>query len=84
MLISFSDYYSTPKMQATCSSATSVDFQQTTTPRYMPEDRIIYNHCCENHKLCDLMAISQNYTSTVMLHEVHQRQLAGEVQHQAE
>jgi hypothetical protein len=35
------------KMEATCSSETSVDFQQTTR-RYSPEDRTHHNHRCEN------------------------------------
>jgi hypothetical protein len=35
------------KMEAPCSSEMSVDFQQTTW-NYIPEDRILYNHCCEN------------------------------------
>jgi hypothetical protein len=70
-------------MAATCSSATSVDFQQSTL-RYMPEDRILYNHYCENLKFYGLVAISQNYNCTVMLCEVQQRHRAGEVQHHAE
>jgi hypothetical protein len=42
-------YSSTLKMEATCSCETSVDFQRTTL-RYIPEDRTLYNHCCENLK----------------------------------
>jgi hypothetical protein len=36
-------------MEATCSSETPVDFQQTTR-RYTPEDRTLHNHCSENLK----------------------------------
>jgi hypothetical protein len=36
-------------MEATCSSETSVDFQQATR-RYIPEDTILQNHRCENLK----------------------------------
>jgi hypothetical protein len=35
------------KVEAPCSSEMSVDFQQTTW-NYIPEDRILHNHCCEN------------------------------------
>jgi hypothetical protein len=34
-------------MQAMCSSEMSADFQRTTRP-YIPEDRTLYNHRCEN------------------------------------
>lgn len=34
-------------MQAICPPETSVEFQQT-TPCYIPEDNIVYNHRCEN------------------------------------
>jgi hypothetical protein len=37
------------KMEATCSSETSADFQQT-TGRYIPEDRILHSHRCESFK----------------------------------
>jgi hypothetical protein len=36
-------------MEATFSSETSVDFQRT-AQRYIPEDRIVHNHVCENFK----------------------------------
>jgi hypothetical protein len=49
MYVSSLVYYSTLKMEATRSSKTSVDFQQTTR-RYIPEDRILYNHGYENLK----------------------------------
>jgi hypothetical protein len=39
----------TSKMEATCSPRTLVDFQQT-TQRYVPEDRTLHNHQCENTK----------------------------------
>jgi hypothetical protein len=37
------------KMEATCSSETSLDFQRTTW-RYIPEERTLRNHRCENLK----------------------------------
>jgi hypothetical protein len=37
------------EMEATCSPKTSVDFQRA-TKRYMPEDRTLHNHRCENLK----------------------------------
>jgi hypothetical protein len=37
------------KMEVTCSSETWVDFQQAAW-RYVPEDRNLHNHCCENLK----------------------------------
>jgi hypothetical protein len=48
-LVSCLGYYSTMKMEATCSSETSVDFQPTTR-RYIPEDRTLHNHRCENDR----------------------------------
>jgi hypothetical protein len=38
-------------MEVTCSSKTSVDFQQTAWC-YIPEDRTLHNHHCENPKPC--------------------------------
>jgi hypothetical protein len=40
-------YPSNLKMEATCSSETSADFQWTTWG-YTPEDRTLHNHRCEN------------------------------------
>jgi hypothetical protein len=37
------------KMEAICSSETSVETQQTTR-RHIPEDDTLHNHCCENLK----------------------------------
>jgi hypothetical protein len=42
-------YSSTLRIEATCSPETSVDFQRTTR-RYIPEDRTLHNHRCENLK----------------------------------
>jgi hypothetical protein len=39
--------YSTLKMEAICSSETSVDTQRTTR-RHIPEDDTLHNHGCEN------------------------------------
>jgi hypothetical protein len=40
---------STLKMEAKCSSETSVDFQRNIL-RYIPDDRTLHNHRCENLK----------------------------------
>jgi hypothetical protein len=40
-------YQSTLKQEAMCSSKTMTDFQQTTW-YYIPEDRTLCIHCCEN------------------------------------
>jgi hypothetical protein len=42
MLVSYLDYSSTLKIEATCSSETSVHFQRTTR-RCIPEDRTLQN-----------------------------------------
>jgi hypothetical protein len=47
MLVSCLAYSLTQKMEVTCSSETSVDFQQATW-HYIPADRTLHNHCCEN------------------------------------
>jgi hypothetical protein len=47
-LVSCLAYSSTPKMEGQCSE-TSVAFQWT-TQRYIPEDRTLHNHRCENLK----------------------------------
>jgi hypothetical protein len=48
-LVSCSAYFLTLKMEATCSSETSVDFQRTTR-RFIPDDTTPHNHCYENLK----------------------------------
>jgi hypothetical protein len=48
-LVSCLAYYSTLKMEATCSSETFFDFHWTVR-RYIPEDRNIHNHLCEKLK----------------------------------
>jgi hypothetical protein len=48
-LVSCSAYFSTMKMEAICSSETSVDFQRTTR-RHTPEDSTLHYHRCENLK----------------------------------
>jgi hypothetical protein len=42
-------YSSNLKLEATCSSESSVDFQRTAR-HYIPEDRPLHNHCCESLK----------------------------------
>jgi hypothetical protein len=46
-LVSCSAYSLTLEMEATYSSETSVDFQRNTQP-YIPEDRTLHDHRCEN------------------------------------
>jgi hypothetical protein len=48
-LVSCTTYSSILKIKATCSSETSVDFQQSTRC-YIPEDITLHNHRCENLK----------------------------------
>jgi hypothetical protein len=48
-LVSCLAYSLALKMEVICSSETSVDFQQSTR-HYIPEARMLYNHCCENLK----------------------------------
>jgi hypothetical protein len=43
-------------MLTTCSSETSVDFQRTTR-RYIPEDRTLHNHRCENIRSYTVIAV---------------------------
>jgi hypothetical protein len=47
ILVSSLAYSLTLKMEVTCSSETSVDFQQT-MQSYLSEDRILHNHRCKN------------------------------------
>jgi hypothetical protein len=48
--------YSAPKMKATYSSETSVSFQRT-TGRYIPNDRTLQNHRCENLKCYNILLV---------------------------
>jgi hypothetical protein len=45
MLVCCLVHYSTMKMEVTSSSKTSVDLQQTTTWRYIPEGINVHNYC---------------------------------------
>jgi hypothetical protein len=49
MLISSSGYFLTPKMEAACSSETSLNIQRTTR-RCIPKDSTLHTHRCENLK----------------------------------
>jgi hypothetical protein len=49
LLVGLLDFSSTLKMEALCSSETSVATQQTTR-RHIPEDDTLHNHRCENLK----------------------------------
>jgi hypothetical protein len=48
-LVSCPAYSSALKVEAMCSSETSVDFQRTAR-HYIPEDSALHNHRCENLK----------------------------------
>jgi hypothetical protein len=52
MLVSCLAYSSVLKMEATCSSETSVD-SQWTTRRCISEERTLLNHSCQNLKSCN-------------------------------
>jgi hypothetical protein len=66
-LVSCSDYSSTFKMEAICSSETSVDLHWITR-RYIPEDSTLHNHRCENlksDKMGDNVHMYRNVASSV-------------------
>jgi hypothetical protein len=65
-LVSCSAYFSTLKMEAICSSETSVD-TQLTTRRYIPEDGTLHNHCCENLKSYIVLPCSQEPSTELIL-----------------
>jgi hypothetical protein len=44
-------------MEATCSSEESVDIQRTTR-RYIPEDKTLHNHRCEDLKSYNIVLVS--------------------------
>jgi hypothetical protein len=68
MLVSCLVYTSTLKMEATCSSETSVDFQQN-TQCYILEDRTLHNHRCETLKSSPNQFSYMSHTCThVRLH----------------
>jgi hypothetical protein len=51
--------FSTLKMEAICSSETSVDIQWTTR-RYIPEDCTLHNNRCENLKSYTIIYVDSN------------------------
>jgi hypothetical protein len=51
-LVSLSPYSSNLRMEAICSAENSVDFQRATW-HYIPEDRTLRNHRCENLESLD-------------------------------
>jgi hypothetical protein len=59
MLVSYLPYSSILKMEATCSSKRSVDFQRTTR-RCIPEDGTVHNDSCENFKSYKRTSKSEN------------------------
>jgi hypothetical protein len=72
---------STLKLEAICSSGTSVDTQRTTR-RHIPEDDAIHNHCCENLKsYIDLSGSGQCIVSDFLENEIALHQLSTEFKH---
>jgi hypothetical protein len=59
--------YSTLKIEAICSSKTSVDFQRT-TQRYIPKQSNLHNHRCENLRpyISFLLLVTENILSTLV------------------
>jgi hypothetical protein len=66
-LVSCLAYSLTLKMEAMCSSEMSVDLQWTTR-HYIPEDRTLHNHCCENLKPYTDLRFSQLSQKTEIFH----------------
>jgi hypothetical protein len=62
------------KMEAICSTEILGDFQQTTW-HYIPEDRTLHNHCCENIKSCKIITSHewQNMSDFVVPRSARQR-----------
>jgi hypothetical protein len=60
ILVSCLAYSSTLKMEATCSSEKSIWLQRTTW-HYIPQDRSLHNHRCENLKSCNLKFMSHSF-----------------------
>jgi hypothetical protein len=68
-LVYFSAYSSIPKMEAICSSETSVDFQRPTR-RNIPEDSTLHNHRYEKLKSY-ILCISQVFYACYMPSSSH-------------
>jgi hypothetical protein len=67
VLVSYLAYSLTLKMEAISSSEPSVKFQRTML-RYIPEDRILHNHRCENLVSYTLPILTANkHTETVRI-----------------
>jgi hypothetical protein len=74
MLVSCLVYSSKLKMEATCSSETSVDFQRVTRC-YIPEDRSFHNHYCENFKSCSANSLLRGSQVHTLHFNTQQRHL---------
>jgi hypothetical protein len=59
-LLSCMAYSPIQKMEATCSSETSVNLQRSTR-RYIPEDRTLHNHRCDTLKSCKTVIVRLNF-----------------------
>jgi hypothetical protein len=75
-LVSCLAYSSTLKMEATCSSETSVDFQQATL-HYIPEDRTLHTHLCENLKSYEDSSVLSVSTRCVSVEAILPLHVAG-------
>jgi hypothetical protein len=73
MLVSCSAYCLTLKMEAVCSSETSVDFHWI-AQCYIPEDRTLDSHCCEtlkSNKTCIVVVEPDGSSQSIM--EAHNK-----------
>jgi hypothetical protein len=69
MFVSCLAYFSTQKMEVTCSTETSIDFQRT-TGRYITEDRTLHNHRCDNFISSRMMIdVNRHYSSDWIFEE---------------
>jgi hypothetical protein len=66
MLMSCLAYSLALKMEATCPSETSIDFQRATR-RYIPEDRTLHNHRCENLRFHIRKITSRHFEIRIVL-----------------
>jgi hypothetical protein len=68
MLVSYMANSSNLKMEVICSSETPINFHWT-TQHYIPEDRILHNHCCENLKSNIMQFIFQLSQLSIKLYD---------------
>jgi hypothetical protein len=73
MLVSCLAYSSALKIEAICSSETSIDFHGTSRS-YIPKDRTLHTHRCENFKsyVNIILEIGAGGRSFVVSHEIEE------------